>query len=81
MLISSKFAGVIPAELSQLRCLKVLRLDNNRLTGISYKAAAACNDADANVGNIPVELSQLSSLYNLNLSVNELSGKLFHANC
>ncbi|NDY94376.1 DUF11 domain-containing protein, partial [Wenzhouxiangella sp. C33] len=74
-------AGVIPAELSQLTDLQLLRLDSNQLSGPIPAELSQLTDLqllrlgrNQLSGPIPVELSQLTNLRELRLVGNQLSG-------
>ena len=69
-------AGNIPAELSQLRCLEELYLDDNNLSGKLCEAISDAINHDIKAGSIPAELFQLTCLKDLILDSNYLSGKL-----
>ena len=73
--------GQIPAELSKLDALAVLRLGNNQLTGAIPPALGALTELrtlvlenNALTGETPLELAALRTLVSLRLGGNELTG-------
>lgn len=79
----SLLQGSIPPELGGLRYLRMLRLDNNRLTGPIPRQLGNHRflrelrlDGNKLTGPVPITLTDLRSLEHLLLANNPLSGRL-----